>query len=160
MDTNAIAIASLVLVLFVILYLLVGIIIKNKWPDNKANRFFGGDPPALEEHETITNILLDINDVPDVDTRSNILQSYLNGLHMAVNNIEKVKRAAVIAIEAIINNTLVNNEYKQLVLDAYKDHGIIDSNTVSRLQRAIEGRALRRANAGPLPNMGLQPGRT
>lgn len=133
MDTNAIAIASLVLVLLVILYLLAGRIIKNMWPNHEANRFFGGEPPALEEHETITSILLDINDVTEADKRSNILQAYLNGLHMAINNIENVKRAAVIAIRAIIRNPRVNDDYKELLINAYKDHGIINEREAELL---------------------------
>ena len=76
--TNIIAVISLVLVILVILYLFLGRLIGNMYPNSKANKFFGGTTPTTER-DIIINKLLNIHDEDD-DLRTIYLENYLRSL--------------------------------------------------------------------------------
>lgn len=180
--TSTIALISLILVIAVIIYLIVGRIIKYRWPDSKANRFFGG--VGENEYKTVLNGLLAIENEPDVrngllaiENDPGVKNDLLNKIHafldlFDINNNIAYNEAVMAAIRTIIADPMVSNDYKSLVVIAYKDRGIINEAEERQLNRSIasarndneQGRRSLPSAANRDPNinqgnMGVLPGR-
>lgn len=89
--TNVIALTALILVILVIVYLFLGRIISNMYPNSKANKFFGGaymEPPVNEIAERLLNIHNE-----NTGERDRLLDDYLRTL--SNNDTSNILRAIV-----------------------------------------------------------------
>ena len=145
MDTNAIAVISLILVILVIVYLILGRIIKYRWPDSKANRFFGGTRATRGDliaaklrtyHDIANGDMIDPNNevlLPDT------LHNYLQYLYQSSESNTLYRRDVMHAIAQILSEPTIDYNYKTTIIDESNVIGFFgtQTDTAERLRAII-----------------------
>ncbi len=133
MNTDVIALTALILVILVIVYLFLGRIISNMWPNSKANKFFGGIRAQLPEREVITNEIIRIHN-EETGTRTINLENYLRSLPRTSG------RDILYAITQLALDPNIDYNYTIDILRISEAVGLIDprSDITRELRNAID----------------------
>ncbi len=172
--TSTVALISLILVILVIVYLILGRIIKYRWPDSKANRFFGGAWTAEEIIQYIQEELKMVYNNNPANYNNDDDNDQFTIRHVLQKARQQTHDNTVIlsAITQLMHDNALTSQYKHDIINTCEAIGIIQhqSAIAERLHRAIDQpppvstnaaaprvqrtdtnqAALRRSNAGPI----------